>query len=755
MTHFALEPIYGSVLFAIGIAVATIALIVMVTPPTEMAVHRRWLVILRSLAALAILLTVFRPALVRTDQRPAEATLVVAVDTSRSMTLPDGDGGDRWTRQKESWRELSTGIADLDDSLSVRLLAYDATSRELSDTSPQSLDETTPNGDLTDLAAATLATIQAAQGKPITGVVLMGDGTQTAPIEGTGAQRVVETLNSLGIPLWCVPIGPAGGASATRDVAIDTLPESYQLFAGNEISIDFQVATRGLAGVDVPVRVSWLRADGTAEEVGRRSVLPSKSADVAAISIPVTAPPPGTYRLKVEAETQDGELVTVNNSQVAFVDVREGGGRILYIEGAVREEQLRLRQALRRFPDLDLTYRWIPADTASSWPVDMQNWFQPGKFDVYIIGDLDAAAIGIEQLNQLTESVAAGAGLVMLGGNQTFGIGGYALSPLADVVPIDLDASLRRRVGAARNESHGQLPSPVPIRLARTHPITDLGGNDPAGIWAALPPQLGANRFVGPKVAPGVQVLLQNDRDNPLLVVGEYGKGRTAALAFDSTYRWWRAGRSDVHRRFWRQLVLWLLAREDAGTDKILIELDARRFDAASPPSFQARVQTLADNVGQTQLLAEIVNESDEAQKLAVSSDSEGDASAIRGDLPKLKPGFYRLRVKPADANSALAAEEQPFQVIDQSRELARPMADPVYLRQLAMLTSDHGGTSFEGDEIGLLVETIAERRRRAESPVLEKFRLGDGPISGWILFLLFAGSLGIEWYLRRRWGIA
>ena len=97
--------------------------------------------------------------------------------------------------------------------------------------------------------------------------------------------------------------------------------------------------------------------------------------------------------MKVEADPQQGELVTTNNRQIAFVDVREGGGRILYLEGALREEQTFLNRSLRRSPDLDLTFRPILRDTAGTWPVDLADSFQPGKFDIYIIGDLDAAAI--------------------------------------------------------------------------------------------------------------------------------------------------------------------------------------------------------------------------------------------------------------------------------------------------------------------------------------------------------------------------
>ena len=324
-----------------------------------------------------------------------------------------------------------------------------------------SLDNESPVGELTDLSAAALATIQAAEGQPIAGVVMMGDGTQTAPLTGTGAQRVVETLNSLGVPLWTVPIGPAGGGSASRDVAIDSLQESYQLFAGNEVEIQFQLLCRGLAGVDVPVRLSWIDIDGKTTEIASRVVTPNKSSEMVALSIPVVTPQPGTYRLKVEADTQEGELVTTNNLQIAFVDVREGGGRILYLEGTPRLEQTFLRRSLRRFPDLDLTYRWIPKDTSGSWPVDLGDWFRPGKFDIYIIGDLDASALGDAQLRALAEAVSGGAGLVTLGGYQTYGAGGYASSPLAEVIPVQMDGSRRRSIDAVPQEGNDQLAGPL------------------------------------------------------------------------------------------------------------------------------------------------------------------------------------------------------------------------------------------------------------------------------------------------------
>ena len=760
MTSFALEPIYGSLLLTMAVAAITVAVILAVTPPTENQTQRRWLITLRLLAAAMLLLAAFRPALLRTDNRLAEAALVIAVDTSRSMTLPDGDGSTRWETQATVWRSLAENIIGLDNQLDVRLLTYDSNTRTVTSPTANSLDAKQPLGESTDISLATLGAMQTAEGQPIAGIVLVGDGTQTSPVEGKGAQRVVETLDSLGVPLWTVPIGPAGGASASRDASVDALPESYQLFSGNEFDIEFQLTTRGMAGTDVPVRVSWIDSNGQPTEIASRQIVPSKATEITPVTIPVLAPSPGTYRLKVEAVPQDEELITTNNAQVAFVEVREGGGRILYLEGNPRLEQTFLRRSLRRFPDLDLDYRWIPRDTVDRWPVDLDGVFEPGRYDIYILGDLHSAALGEQQLQQLADAVGKGAGLLTLGGSHAYGGGGYASSPLAEVLPVRMDPRRARPAGSTTPAIDTQLDPPIQPKLSRAHPITDLGGDEPAVFWNELPALLGANRLLGAKVAPGVQILLESESGDPLLVAGEYGSGRTTVIAFDSTWRWWRSGRNEAHRRFWRQLVLWLLARENSANDRLMITMDARRFATDRPPEFRAEIQSLGGQTSMPELVAEIVDSTGAAIALNTSTETGSDQSpaasnAIRGRIPKLPVGFYRLCVRPSSPSESLAPEELAFQVIDESRELAQPMADPVYLKQLADLTSDHGGAAFLPDEIDQLITTIKQRRSLAETPVIEKFRLGDGPFTGWLLFGLFAGALSTEWLLRRQWGLA
>lgn len=786
MTTLSWEPLYGSPLVALGAALAVVLVIALVTPPTQDPTKRRWLVMLRSFAALVLLLAAMRPSLVRTDNRPAPATLVVAADVSRSMTLPDGDSGDRWSTQNEAIDTLMKGLGELAETLDVTLLAYSDVAKEIGQASDardiaimgDELQSQRPIGDSTDLAAALQGSIDAAAGRPLSGVVLIGDGTQTLiPGKSTSdktlgsgaAQRNAEVLNSLGVPLWTVPTGPPGNDESARDVAVTNLPDSLQLFAGNQFDVGFVVETQGFAGVRVPVTVTWINQDGTRKVAKSRQIDSRAASESVAMTIPMQAPEPGLYRLLVESPAQSGEWVTNNNSQTAFVEVIDGGGRVLLLEGPGRPEQTFLRRSLRRFPDLELDYGPIRGN--ANWPVPLEKALQPGRYDIFLIGDLDANAIGEAQLKQLAQRVSEGAGLVTLGGFQTYGTGGYADGPLESVLPVRMDASQRRQpVRGVLSDSErtararSQIPGPIEIELARNHPIVDLGGNDPASVWKTLPPLPGASRLVGPRAEAGIQVLLRTSDGNPLLVIGGYGKGRVASLAIDETHRWWRAGKADAHRRFWRQLMLWLMSREETSGDRVIAEIDARRFETDAQPSFRARLQTLGESRPGVTLAAKLLDATGEEVGLdVVQSGGAGNpamnngrgsrAISISGAIPELPPGFYRLVVTASD--SSIEPDEVAFQVTETSRELARPMADPIYLKQLADMTSAHGGSSFDPRDVGALLEAITLQRRAAETPVVEKNRLGDGPKSGWLVFSLFASALSAEWFLRRRWAMA
>lgn len=772
-TAWTIEPLYGSPWFVAIAGLAIIAVITLVTPVTEDPRRRKWLILLRALAGLVLLGAALRPAFIRQDVKPADAKLAIAIDVSRSMTLPDTDGADRWQSQQAALQALLLGLGDLGESLQVSLLSYDSGSNSLGtvqlskgDNTPdlntliESAATLSPEGDLTDLGIGLAGAIDSATGTPLAGVIFMGDGTQTADsANGDQALRSAEVLDALAVPLWVVTIGPPGTDHVARDVAIESVPDSLQLFTGNQFELSFAVKTTGLANVSLPISISWIDLEGNRTEARTRQLAPVSAAETLAVNVEMDAPKPGLYRLEVACPKQSGEWVTANNSQIAFVEVRDGGGRILLIGGPGRPEESYLRRSLGGFPDLQIDSFSIRR--GQTWPVSLEAALQPGQYNVYILGDIDSAALGTDQLQLLADRISEGAGLITMAGFQTYGVGGYGESPLSQVLPVQMDPARRKNAtpGALtpsekQERAAFQIPGPIKPQPTKRNPVTNLGTDPQSGQsqWETLPAMDSANRFIGPQPRSGVDVLLATVDGQPLLVTGGYGKGKVASLAFDETHRWWRVGQRSAVSRFWRQLMLWAMDRAEQSSDAVIAELDLRRFGSKQTTEFRARVQSLASQDNDIQLSAFLVNSDQQETALQVTQTS-GPTPLIQGSLSDLEPGFYDLVVR---ANKpSIEPATVSFQVVDVSREMATPMADPVYLNQLADITASHGGAAYQPFEMDQLLAAIAEKRLSAETPVIEKTRLGDDPISGWVVFLIFTSLLACEWILRRMWGLA
>jgi hypothetical protein len=212
---------------------------------------------------------------------------------------------------------------------------------------------------------------------------------------------------------------------------------------------------------------------------------------------------------------------------------------------------------------------------------------------VYLLGDLDTSAFKPEELASLTLAVDRGAGLMMIGGLYSFGPGGYAETPLADVLPIEMSRLERQPLEDAAIRSDLHLPGPLRMRLPqRAGPPDYLVhlAKDNQALWDKLPPLDGANRLG--KLKPAAHLLAQTESGQPLLVAQESGNGRVLAFAGDSTWRWVMHGHADAHKRFWRQVILWLARKDQSATGDVWLKIDERRHHPGGRVEFAAGART-------------------------------------------------------------------------------------------------------------------------------------------------------------------
>ncbi|MFQ5731480.1 MAG: glutamine amidotransferase [Planctomycetaceae bacterium] len=217
------------------------------------------------------------------------------------------------------------------------------------------------------------------------------------------------------------------------------------------------------------------------------------------------------------------------------------------------------------------SFDYVPGETSAN-----ASLFENDR-PLYVLSDYPAAHLTVDVQQRIVDDVSAGAGLLMIGGWDSFhGSGGnWDGTPVGEALPVAI-ASADDRV----NCDH-----PLVVAKTAEHPAVD-------GLpWDERPPLIGGFNRVAPR--RGATLLLEarhfsahRDGDefsfepagsDPLLIVGERGRGKTAALATDVAPHWvgplvdWGDARvitgapeadevevGDLYAKFLRQLLTWL-----------------------------------------------------------------------------------------------------------------------------------------------------------------------------------------------------
>ena len=744
-----------------ALVVGLLALLPWGPPRSKTAGRRRWVLLgLRLASFILLLLAWLRPTLVYTQMKPQQATVVLLADKSRSMSIPDGVGGQtRYELLRQTLADANGALRSLAEQFELKAYAFDARLQALEVADGQVLLPETPDGNQTALGAVLDDLLQQEVGKRLLAVLLLSDGVQQArPPRDLPVQTAAARLKAQGIPLYTFPIGQSRGLGQAQDVRLSSLRCNPTVFVKNELSVSADLEAYGYVHRTLVVQMLFETRPGQLEEVARKEVEVQAAGDRIPIDLVYVPAAPGDYKLVVRVEPQPGELITTNNEIATFVRVLKGGINVLYLEGQVRVESRFLLQALRAAPNVQVDFYRIvrdptlPADRGLAaflrpGNLDLSEAFRPGKYDVYILGDLDSAAFRPEELAQLAEAVSQRAGLLMLGGFHSFAPGGYGQSALAKVLPVQMDRFGRQGFEERIRED---MHIPGPIRLMPT-PVGQQASPmrlaaDPQEnrkLWLSLPPLEGINRLDRP--APGALVWATDEANHPVLVAHAFGSGRVLAFAGDSTWRWPMHGFQDQHRRFWRQVILWLAQADEASQSDLWIKLAQRRFAPGDRVEFQLGVNDPAGQpIPQAQFRAEVQLPDGRLEQVPLVSGESGWQGAL---VQTEQPGDYTLRATAKLPDGQELTGTARFLVFQQDLELNLAAADIGTMETIAAMT---GGQALAPEQLPSLLEQLLRQTSTLQVEQVRKRTLWDT----WPVFLLFVGLLSVEWYLRKRWGL-
>src|SRR4051794_6985024 len=245
-------------------------------------------------------------------------------------------------------------------------------------------------------------------------------------------------------------------AAGTLGVEIDVLPVEYfydREVLVEKVSIPADVKKGETVNINVVVRASepttgtlqiFQKADNyRAPAPGNEKPVPvelQRGINVFSLQQRITEPNFYTFTAEFTPDRSSGDRRMINNVAEGFTHAR-GTAQVLLIEGTAGEHA-ELVRALRE-NKLEVTTLAAPTRIDGSGavggdplPIDLAQ-LQP--YDTVILGNVPKEAF-TEAQHQLLESNVhdMGAGLIMLGGRDSFGAGGWMNTPVEKALPVDM-----------------------------------------------------------------------------------------------------------------------------------------------------------------------------------------------------------------------------------------------------------------------------------------------------------------------------
>jgi hypothetical protein len=271
--------------------------------------------------------------------------------------------------------------------------------------------------------------------------------------------------------------------------------------------------------------------------------------------------------------------------------------------------------------------------------------------------------------------------------------------------------------------------------------------NDAEGGLDALPDLVAGNSPRETKPLTSTFAVAANRDDTtpePAIVHRRYGRGQVVSMGVDGLWRWALNSKVDgansAFDHFWDQMILWLLAGRDF--------VPTRQF------SFRPSSANIL--LGEKVYFRLVLRQPDPKVKSVPVTIYYGDAVAGRADLAPApasvgrlaaeflpeRVGRYRAVVNLPDGTT----QESRFIVFTENLEETEVATDTLYLRRLC---ESSGGRLIDAGELPKLLKELS----REKADLTPRTVLRPVWNAAWVFYL--AGLLfGLDWFLRRRWGL-
>jgi uncharacterized membrane protein len=731
-------PLSGVIIGATILAAAALLTYRDVKPHS--ARDRAVLIALRLGALAVIAFCLFRPTLVLRAAVPQQNFVGVLLDDSRSMLIADG-GQPRADFVRQQFGADSALLKALSSRFALRYFRFSSSAARVDGSAALTF-----AGTQTRVSEALQRAHDELAGLPLAGLVMVTDGADTTD---ASVAPVLLSLKADAVPVFTVGVGRE---SVSKDIQVNRVQTPRSVLKGSSLVVDVVVAQSGYAGRDVPLQV-----EDEGRIVAQESFRLPLNGEPATVRVHFTAEDAGPRLFRFRVPPQEGEQVTQNNAREALIQVDDRREKILYFEGEPRFEVKFIRRAVADDKNLQVVVLQRTADNKYlrldiDQPEELIAGFPKTREELFayrgiILGSIEAAAFTPDQLRMVAEFVnKRGGGLLALGGRRAFAEGGYAGTPVGEVLPVVLEPN----AGQKGAEYMAELQV-APTRDGAIHPATQIEATEQrsAARWKDLPPVTSVNPIRS--VKPGATALLngvdKNGQDQVVLAFQRYGRGKALAFVIQDSWIWQM--HADIpledmtHENLWRRLSRWLVEGVPSQ-----VELRTSR-DRVEPGETVTLLADVADptwvEVNNGRVVAQVTSPTGKVSDLAMDWTTERDGE-YRATFASEEQGLYLIKVDASRDGKSLGTTTGYVRVAPGDAEFFDSGMRAPLLRRIA---DDTGGRFYTAEDVAGLAEDINYTGRGVT--VVEERDLWDMPA---LLFLL-VGLIFAEWSFRRARGLA
>ncbi|MDZ4799144.1 MAG: glutamine amidotransferase [Bryobacteraceae bacterium] len=688
-----------------------------------------WLLQTTMVAMLLVLL--WQPALSVATLRPQQNIVAVVVDDSKSMSIVE-DSASRMQRLKEA---LSPSVvADLQKKFQVRFYRLGARAERVETTANLKGDSgSTRLGDGLREVSAEAASL------PIGAVVLLSDGADNA---GGIDLETTNQIRRFRIPVHTVGFGKE---KPDHDIEVTNLELPQRVLATSRLNAQVSVKQWGFANK----RAKLTLRDGD-KILSQREITLKADGIEQTESVSFNSGNAGVRSVQASIEPIGTEENDKNNAQTRLLTVEPGKPRILYIEGEPKWEYKFIRRAIELDQGLQLVsmvrttqnkfYRQgieKPEELEQGFPATVEELF---NFQGIVIGGVEAAYFTPNQQELLKQFVdRRGGGVLWLGGRGGLADGGWAASPLAELLPTVLPN---------RKNTFQRDPAYVELAAAGRDSLICRLDEDPArngDRWKKLPYLANYEDPGTPK--PGAVVLAEMNvgrNKMPLLTTQNYGRGRTALFATSGSWRWqMQQPLEDMsHEMFWQQMLRWLVS---GTTGPVVSSVNKSVYNDEQSVPLRAEIRDRNYNpAADAAVEARIVKPDGSSETVTLRPDP-GTPGVYTANWGAAATGAYVVETVARRGDQELGRDAVTFRREDGVAENFGTHQNKELLEKLAQQT---GGRYWQPSEVKKLAGEI--NYSEAGISIRETRDLWDAPI----FFLMALLLRGGEWLLRRKWGV-